>query len=296
MKTRISLFTGAAAVCALLLIPSVSRAQATLISSFTPGVGDLVGAAYDPVAGNVFIYPDFSDAILRFTPGGTQVPPDPASPGTPGNDYDMDFAPVSFNLGGTVVPANTLLVVNGDNSPVTLYGLNKDTGAILASVVLPVSSVGGSFHAARGTFFNVSSTTDTIQEINAETGAILNSFGVVPGGSSPFDVAFGDVEVNQATGNLYVVSSGQDIIRELTPTGGFVRDIAVGGLTVSGMSGIGFNDAANEAFISSTNGNVYRVGGFPGVASAAPEPSTFALLALSGLPIAGTILRRRRSA
>lgn len=290
MKKCKSLLVGAAAVGAALLIPSVSHAQ-TLINSFTPGIGPLVGIGFDSVSGNVFVYPDFSDAILEYTPAGTQVPPDITNPGTSSTFYDLDFATASFNLGGSVVGANTLLVVDGNTN--TLFGINKDDGTLLSSVVLSVpSSVGGSYHTARNTFFNLSDSDDTIYEIDPETGAVVSSFSVAPGGSPAFGIGFGDVEVNQNTGNLYLVSDSQNLIRELTPSGVFVQDIDLSGLGISGMAGIGFDDANSEAFISSTDGNVYQLGDLPTVTAAAPEPGTLALLA-GGMGLMGLVRRRR---
>ena len=106
-------------------------------------------------------------------------------------------------------------------------------------------------------------TADTISEINPATGAVLNSFPVAPTGSPVFAVSFGDVEVNQTTGNLFVVSNSQNRIRELTPTGRFVRDIEVGTLGFVEMSGIAIDDSTGSMFLSSTNGSVYLLGVLP---------------------------------
>ena len=284
----------AAGVVGALLAPCCVANAQTLEGSFNPGIGPLVGIAYDPPSGNLFLYPDFSASILEYTPSGSQVPPDIANSGPGSNDYDLDFTPETVTIGGTPVPANTLLVINAENTGTqTLFALNKDTGAVLASLNVTGASgqkVGGAYHAGRNSLFVLGWNTDIVTEMDPATGALLNSFPVRPGGSPAFDVFFGDLEVNQNSGNLYLVSDNQSTIRELTPTGGFVQDIAVGGLGVTGMSGIAFNDAAGEAFITSTNGTVYHLGGFPAV----PEPGTLALLPV-GLLLAGRAAMRRRA-
>ena len=54
------------------------------------------------------------------------------------------------------------------------------------------------------------------------------------------------------------------MIRELTADGQFVTDHDVSGLITGNlsMSGISFDNARGEVWISSRDGNVYRVGGF----------------------------------
>jgi len=237
-----------------------------LISSFDPGQGSLVAIAFDPKLSNVFVYDDFASFIRRYLPNGTFVA-NTAFSGTPSDDIDIDFAPEAISIRGTNVAENSLLVANGETQPNTIGAINKITGVeILTSVtnrILPTTNlVGGAYHASRNTFFAVNYDTDTIQEINLATGISVRTFPVTPTGSPAFDVFYGDVEINQTSGNIFVVSSSQNTIRELTPTGSFVRDIDVSAFGISGMSGIAFDDAKGEAFISSTNGRVYRLGGF----------------------------------
>ena len=214
---------------------------------------------FDPISGNVFVYPDFDTVIYEFTPAGAEVLPTIPRPGNSSNDFDLDFLPEATTIGGVSVPANSLLVLNGDDSPDKLHAINKDTGTVLATVNIAAAGlhVGGSYHQGRQSLFIVN-TADTISEINPATGAVLNSFPVAPTGSPAFGVNFGDVEVNQTTGNLFVVSDQQTRIRELTPTGEFVQDIDLGDL-VSGMSGIAIDDTTGNIFLSSTNDCVYRL-------------------------------------
>jgi Ca2+-binding RTX toxin-like protein len=251
-----------AAVVALAAIPLVGmtagaeRADAAIAlkGSFTPGIGTLVGVAFDVPTKQVYVYPDFSNAIIRYTPTGTQIPPDPPMTGTSSNDFDLDFSTKSMTINGTSVPAGTLLYVNGDQGNL-LRAVNKTTGAVIAAKVLAGggSYVGGSHHSVRGTFFATDYTTETIREVNANTGAVVASFPAQPAGSPAFSINYGDVEVNGGTGTLYVVSSDQNRIRELRPNGAFVRDIDV----------TPFGESTGDAYITTTAGSVFRLGGFP---------------------------------
>ena len=54
--------------------------------------------------------------------------------------------------------------------------------------------------------------------VDPDSGAVLNEFAI----GSLFDVNFGDLDVCPATGHLFVVSSIESRIAELTPTGSLV--------------------------------------------------------------------------
>jgi hypothetical protein len=186
------------------LLGPPAAAAVFLIDSFNPGLGLLlVAVGFDPVADRLYIYRDFHQSIHRFTRTGAADGTIPR-PGISSDDFDLDFTPEGLNIGGMDVPANTLLVMSGDDSPETLRGLNKTTGVVLTTRNLPsTSAVGGSYHAERNTFFTVDfSGSDLVREINPSTGGQLNSFS--PQAPARFDVFYGDVEVLAATGNLFL--------------------------------------------------------------------------------------------
>lgn len=265
------LITVAALVSAgLIATAAPASAEPTLGTSFNPGLGAISAIAYDDATGNVFIYNSDDTVIYEYTPAGTQVDTIPIGPACNLiiSNVDFDFAPEPVNMAGTVAPANSLLVVNGDNCGRTFRAKDKNTGADVAGpVALALSGgqpKGGSWSAARNTLFTANWDTDTIREYDVSTSpaTLLNSFPVAPTGSPQFDINEGDIEVSLVTGNLYVVGQTQDVIRELTPTGTFVRDIDLAFLGLPfGLAGIALNDLTGAAWVSTTGFEVYRVDG-----------------------------------
>jgi len=210
----------------------------------------------------------FFPDVRQYTTAGVFVSSVPR-PGEGANDFDLDVAPVALTLGGTPVPAGTLLVINGETGPAEIYAVDKGTGAVLAALSTAFGAshvVGGGYHAGRGTFFLVqdgvpsgSANQHLVAEVNAQTGAILNSFKVdvqLPG----FTVNFGDLDVSTASGNIWVASSDEGAIAEFTPTGVFVQQLALPGGATS-LSGIGLDDAGGGAWVASTAGLVSHVVG-----------------------------------
>lgn len=236
---------------------------ATLVSSFDAGLGVLVSIAFDLRAGTLFLQPDFDPLTVEYSTAGSEIGTGIPQPGASSNDIDLDFADLATGFGQTPVPANTLLVLNGENAPGTLYAVQKDDGVVLDSLPIPATGnpVGGAYHTERGTFFSVAWNTDLITEIDLATGTAVASFPVSPVGSVTYDVFYGDLEVDPASGMLLLVSSNETSIRVLDPTGAFVRDIDVGAAGVTGMSGIAWDAETRTAWITSTTGLVYQVGG-----------------------------------
>jgi len=237
--------------------------SAILLSSFDAGLGRLVAIAFDPVAGTLFIQPDFDPLTAEFSTSGVAIGAGIPQPGLSSNDIDLDFADVPITVGQTSVPANTLLVINGEATPGTFFAVQKEDGLVLDSLTLPATGnpVGGAYHVERATFFSVGWNTDVITEVDLAAGTAVASFPVRPAGSPAFDVFFGDLEVDPSTGLLMIVSSSESSIRLLTPAGAFVRDIDVGLLGITSMSGIAWDAETRTAWVVSTTGMVYQVGG-----------------------------------
>ena len=120
----------------------------------------------------------------------------------------------------------------------------------------------GGYHVARDSFFLIQDRVpDTvadnlIAEVDAQTGAILNLFDADQRG---FDVNFGDLDVSNATGHLYLVSSIEGTISQFSPEGVPLDEIPLPA-GVSGLAGIGIHDAAGQAWVAGA-GRIWQLGG-----------------------------------
>lgn len=168
-----------------------------------------------------------------------------------------------------MVPGGTLLVFNGDDSVETLYALDKSDGTLLASVELDsISLVGGAHIPGTNLVATVQFTgADTIIQHDAANGVQVGSF--LPG-PQPFDIFYGDVDVAESTGNVFLVSDRQPTIRELSSTGLCVRDVDVNQLGITGsMAGVAVDDDTDFVWVGLRNGFLYHVDTAP-----PPEPDS----------------------
>lgn len=258
MRRSLSVPVAVAVVAAFLAVTPGTAGASRLIGSFDTGVGSLVGVAVDGQRDSVLVYGAFAETILEYSQTGSLLG-EILRPGPASNDFDLDVAETGFTLGSGTVPAGGVLVTNAEASPQKLFGIDA-IGNITGELDHSAFFVGGSHHAARGSVFLVDYTTDKIREVDPATGALLTEFPVTPTGSPAFDVYFGDVAVSTLTGNLFVVSSSQTLVRELTPTGDYVRDYDLSSLGINGMSGVDIDPATDEAWIvTNVDGRVYRV-------------------------------------
>ncbi len=259
-----------------------SAQAAVILSSFDTGDVITNAIGFDSTTGEIYVHQSFIDTIDVYSPSGNLLR-SIAHPGTSSNDSDLNFAREAVNIGGILVPTGTLLVANGDDNPETLTAIDKNTGNVLSSIVLPsVSLVGGSYHKGRGTFYTVDFTgDDLIREIDLATGNQIQVFSPNPSSVPPlsFNINFGDIAELEATGNLFLVSDLQSTIRELTPDGAFVRDIDVSDIIGSGavgMTGLAIDNSTGDFWISLRTGEVLQVDvGAEGTPlNPVPEPNT----------------------
>jgi Ca2+-binding RTX toxin-like protein len=240
----------------LVLAPAPASAS-RLVGSFDAGLGQLVALGFDPSSGHTLVYPAFGETIHEFSDRGGSAGTIPR-PGAASNDFDIEVLGESISLGGQTVPAGELLIANGDDSPQKVYGVEGDQGGILASIDVGAAGVGVTYHEGNNTLLYLDWGNDLILELNPDTGATVDSFPVSPQDAPFMDVFFGDVAVGP-NGNLFIVSDQASWVREMTPSGAWVQDFNLENLGVAGMSGLDFDPATGQAWMSSTNGFVYNV-------------------------------------
>ncbi len=271
-------FTGHRVLSALILAAlfawsSVATAQIITLDSFDPSdSGGLCSVAFDQTTGSVWVY-DCNDGMIdRYSVSGTFLGSVPR-PGESANDVEVEIAPEAINLNGTVVPEGTLLFINGETGSAEIYALDKNTGAILATLNTAFGNshvVGGGYSSIRNTFFLVQDRQTTaendnrVAEIDPVTGAVLNSFQT----TGIFSVNFGDLDVSNQTGNLFIVSSDELGLGEFTPSGDFVQSHPLPG--TASLSGIALDCAQGEAWVSGTAGLVTHIGDVPCGANTPP--------------------------
>lgn len=235
----------------------------TTASTFATGLGTLCGIAYDHVDTQVWVYPCDSANVTRFSSAGT-VLGTLARPGEVANDVDVDIAPVALMLGTTALAAGDLIVINGETGVAELYAPEVTTTAAVVTAFGASHVVGGSYHTARASVFAVQDRVagavegNVIAELDPVTGVERARFSTLPA----FDVNYGDLDVCQSTGHLFVVSSIESTVAEFTPTGTLVAEYPLPA-AVTLASGIGIEDGAGAAWISGTGGGVWRIAGLP---------------------------------
>ncbi|MGE0404466.1 MAG: hypothetical protein AB7T06_47590 [Kofleriaceae bacterium] len=229
----------------------------TTMSSFSITGG--CGLAFDPAASEVLVYPCSGAAINRYSTAGALLGTI-ARPGEAADDVDLDVVSAAFTLGSTNIPAGTLLFVNGETGPADLYA-----GATTLAAQFGAShSVGGALHVGRGTVFlvqdRVPGATDgnRVAEIDPATGAVVQTWQTTP----DYTVNYGDIDVCQSSGNLFIVSNAETTMAEFTPTGTLVAEYPLPTGSSDG-SGLAIVDGTGTAWIGTPSGTAFQVTGLP---------------------------------
>ncbi|MEZ6063698.1 MAG: carboxypeptidase regulatory-like domain-containing protein [Planctomycetaceae bacterium] len=227
----------------------------------------LIALAVDEASGNLYSIRAGQD-IRRFTPEGVEILPAlPRPDAQPDSFSDLDATPVALNVGGTSIPAGSLIYISGQVAPPIVYALDSTTGAELATVTLATVSAatpGVAVHPTRGTLYVLNQTGD-IHEVNPATGATLATFSINPSGNPGFSLNWGDVDVIGSTGNLLVAGSNVEFLRELTATGEFVRDIDLSHSGISSTAArlspaaLAYNDATGELWVQNESSTIARL-------------------------------------
>ena len=268
----------------LLAWAPAASAQLTVESTFDPSEdGGLCGISVDGATGNVWVYACSGATINGYAPDGTPIGSVPR-PGEAANDVDLDFADATFTLGTTEIPAGTLLFINGESGPAEIYAVDLATGSVLDTLATAFGVshvVGGGYHAERDVFYLVQDRVpgpeeeNRIAEVSPVTGDTVATYQI----TGTFDVNYGDLDVASETDRLFVVSSIESALAEFTPGGDFVTEHALPE-GVAGVSGIALDCHASAAWVSSTNGTVWRLGQVPcagstSTAATSPQATSF---------------------
>ena len=170
----------------------------------------------------------------------------------------LSVATVGFTLGGTAVPAGSLLLFHAAPSPDRVIALDPTTGNLIASLTLAQNydTTGGVYDPTSGHLFLLDRRANPtrIAEVNAQTGAQINTFDL------PFNAGEAGLALNPNTGNLWYGSDQSTNVVEITRTGTLLRTLGVAlqGVDQNEISGLAF-DAAGLLVVSSTQGSLYKV-------------------------------------
>ncbi len=229
----------------------------TMMTSFPIAGG--CGLAFDPAASEVLVYPCSGASINRYSTAGALLGTI-TRPGEAADDVDLDVVSAAFTLGTTNVPAGSLLFVNGETGPVDFYA----AGGTLAAQFGASHVVGGAFHADRGTIFAVQDRVpggtegSRVAEIDPVTGAIVQSWQSTP----DFTVNYGDLDICQSSGNVFLVSNVETTMAEFTPTGTLVAKYPLPAGSDNG-SGLAIQDGTGTAWVGTPGGTAYQLTGLP---------------------------------
>ena len=252
-----------------------------------PGVGEMRDLAIFPATAGA----DAGEFVVAESSGNLRVL-DPVTlalirtitrPGTASTQIGLDFLPEAITVqdavrGAVNVPAGSLMVANGADTPDRLYYLNPAVaGTVLADVPFGANTpldetgaVGLAYDLNRHLIVALRSS-DLVTEINPATGAAFRSF------HTGFSVGAGDVAVRPGAGTL-LVSGSQSRLIEIDPLTGRIignydtiantqfgtidlRQQGVGFQGIGDLSGLAFDGAGNLLATSSnaSDGNGQRI-------------------------------------
>ncbi len=247
----------------------------------TPTVGDIlnvrhqivtatsqpVSLAVDEYRQLLYIYDGNSAEVqVRDRSGNLNEPMEWQGEGA--NDADLDVTPVAMSLNNVSLPQGTLLMFNGETGPTEVYAMDPENYVVLAQLNTSFGAshvVGGAYNPISETLFLLQDNVpgvingNLVAEVDPNTGAVLSSFSIA--NPNPFfNVSFGDLDVNNVTGNLYLVSSIDSRIAEFTRDGRLVRYLPLPA-GPSNPSGIAINQGADRLWLvnNSANSPVFEV-------------------------------------
>ncbi|MDT0602466.1 Ig-like domain-containing protein [Thalassotalea castellviae] len=238
--------------------------QLKVYSQFNPTMGALVGLGYDEYRQLTYLYPSQGAGIYVYDRSGTQLRA-LTIPGEPADDFDLEVAAESLMIANTLIPQGAILVINGETDVAEIYALDPVSGVELAQLTTAFGNshvVGGTYNTKTNSLFLLqdrvpASGSNTIAEINAQTGVVINTF-ELSNTEHSFSVHFGDISSDPLTGNLYVISSIENVIAEYSTTGDFLRNINLP-QGVAQVSGIELSHNGSQVWLSANTGEVFEL-------------------------------------
>ena len=240
---------------------SLAQGEFTILDSWSGG--GAIGLGVDPVSDIVWTMGgtdierhDYAGAVQTSFPTGSEW----------ANDADLDVLDQAMTLGGVALPAGTLLYSNGESGVAEIYAFTPPAYGLATTFVSQYGvshCVGFTVAHARGTLFllqdNVPGGADDNQvaEIDPADGSVLGLFDL-DGIISDFDVSYGDIEYDSRSGTLFIVSSLESSVLEITPDGTVVglHPLPAG---VGALSGIAIDESSDEVWVQSNGGSVWRL-------------------------------------
>ncbi len=231
---------------------SFTNAQLSVVDSFNPSeTGGMCGIAHSITDKDYRIYTvacggsniheyDSNETFIRSIP----------MPGGRADDVDLEIASADFTLGDSLVKKGDLLVINGESNEVVVYAIDVDSGTIITSLTTKFGNshvVGGAYNSRRNSFFFIQDNVpavaleNMVAEVNPITGDVMNSYQV----TDDFSVYYGDLDISETSGHLFIVSSSESSIAEYTPLGDLVREWELPS-GASGLSGISIGCAVTS--------------------------------------------------
>jgi hypothetical protein len=238
--------------------------QLEIYNGFNPVRGALVALGYDEYRQLSYLYSSQGAGIFVYDRSGQQIST-LDRPGEIADFFDIEVASQSFQMNNTLIPQGSLLIINGETDVAEIYALDPVNGTLLAELTSAYgnsSVVGGTYNTKTNSFFLLqdrllANGSDSIAEINAQTGDVLNTFPLNDVNHS-FNVGTGDITSDPITGNLYIVSSIDNTIDEYSSNGDFLRSINLP-LGVSQVSGIEVSGNGRKVWLSSSVGEVFEL-------------------------------------
>ena len=218
-----------------------------------PQSDGLCGIAHNPYANQVWVYGCDSEKIDLYDLNGNYRRSIPMVGGV-ANDVDVSIAPTDIPFPRRLVPAGTLLLLNGNYGRTTIYAIDTEEGRLIDSLQANFGAdhvIGGAYHPERESFFLLQDhlaedgTENTIGEIDARTGALRQTIYV----GDRYPIFYGDLDISICTGHLFFVSSELSRMIEMDPDGNLIQEYPLPG-GIRSPSGLSLDCTGGQAWLS----------------------------------------------